>query len=73
MQQFGYIKDRSTVLQLLNVMDSWTKALDRGESIDVVYLDFMKAFNTVLHKRLLGKLKSCHRVLHTKMDPGVLV
>ena len=54
-QQFGFIKGRSTVLQLLNVIDSWTKALDRGESIDVVYLDFMKAFDTVPHK---GKLKS---------------
>ena len=39
-QQFGFIKG-TTVLQMLNVMDSWTKALDRGESIDVVYLEFM--------------------------------
>ena len=58
MQQFGFIKGRSTVLQLLNVMDSWTKALDGGESIDEVYLDFMKAFDTVPHKRLISKLKS---------------
>ena len=57
-QQFGFIKGRSTVLQLFNVIDSWTKALDRGESVDVVYLDFMKAFDTVPHKRLIGKLKS---------------
>ena len=46
------------VVLLLNVIDSWTKALDNGESIDVVYLDFMKAFDTVPHKRLIGKLKS---------------
>ena len=57
-QQFGFIKGCSTVLQLLNVTESWTKALDRGESIGVVYLDFMKAFNTVPLKRLIGKLKS---------------
>ena len=57
-QQFGFIKGRSTVLQLLNVMDSWTKALDNGESIDVVYLDFMKAFDTIPHKRLISKRKS---------------
>ena len=54
-QQFGFIKVRSTVLQLLNVIDSWTKALNRG---DVVYLDFMKTFDTAPHKRLIGKLKS---------------
>ena len=73
-QQFGFIKGRSTVLQLLNVIESWTKALDREESIDVVYLDFMKAFDTAPHKRLIGKLKSYGiEVLHTKMDPGILV
>ena len=44
---------RSTVFQILNV-----KALDRRESIDVVYLDFVKAFDTVPHKRLIGKPKS---------------
>ena len=57
-QQFVFIKGCFTVVKNLNVMDSWTKALDRGESIDVVYLDFMKAFNTIPHKRLIGKLKS---------------
>ena len=55
-QQFGFIKGRSTVLQLLNVMDSWTKAIDNGFSIDSIYLDFMKAFDTVPRKRLIYKL-----------------
>ena len=51
-QQFGFIKGPSTVLQLLNVMNSWTKALDREESIDVIYIDFIKAFETVInHKK----------------------
>ena len=49
-QQFRRIKGRSMVLQLLNVIDSWTKASDRGKSIDIVYLDFMKAFDAVPHK-----------------------
>ena len=40
-------------------MESWTKALNRGKSIDVVYLDFMKVFNTVPHKRLICKFKLC--------------
>ena len=56
-QQFGFIKGRSTVLQLLNVMNSWTMALDNGFSIDSIYLDFMKAFDTVPHKRLIYKLR----------------
>ena len=39
-QQYGFVKGRSTVLQLLNVMDVWTNAIDKGDSIDNVYIDF---------------------------------
>ena len=57
-QQYGFIKGRSTSLQLMNVIDMWTKALDKRFSIDIVYLDFRKAFDTVPHKRLLHKLEA---------------
>ena len=57
-KQFGFIKGRSTVLQLLNVLDSWTETLENGGCIDVVYCDFMKAFDKVPHRRLIGKLQS---------------
>ncbi|CAC5404423.1 unnamed protein product [Mytilus coruscus] len=56
--QFGFLSGRSTTLQLLHVLEKWTKILDNGGSIDTVYLDFMKAFDTVHHKRLIGKLES---------------
>ena len=35
-----------------------TKWLDDGSPVDVVYLDFQKAFNKVPHQRLLLKLKA---------------
>ena len=44
-KQFGFIKGRSTVLQLLK--DSWTETLENGGCIDVVYCDFMKVFDKV--------------------------
>ena len=37
-------------------MDKWTEILDKGGCVDVVYCDFMKAFNKVPHIRLLHKL-----------------
>ena len=43
-KQFGFISERSSVLQLLAVIESWTKVLDEGKSIDVVYCNHMKAF-----------------------------
>jgi hypothetical protein len=57
-KQFGFLAGRSTTLQLLKVMDEWTDILDRGDFVDVIYLDFMKAFDTVPHKRLINKCLS---------------
>lgn len=56
-KQFGFIEGRSTSLQLLVTLEEWTKILDEGGSVGAVYMDFMKAFDTVPHKRLLGKLE----------------
>ena len=56
-KQFGFISGRSTVLQLLKVLDRWTEILDEGGCIDVAYCDFMKAFDKVSHRRLLHKLQ----------------
>lgn len=55
-KQFGFISGRSTVLQLIKVLDKWTTAIDEGHAVDVVYCDFMKAFDRVPHRRLLEKI-----------------
>ena len=46
-------------MQLLKAIDEWTEILDRGGRLGVVYMDFMKAFDTVPHRRLLLKLEHC--------------
>jgi len=50
--QFGFLKGRSTVLQLLHYggMDS---ALENGGQINTIYTDFEKAFDKVPHHLLL--------------------
>ena len=53
--QFGFIPGRSCSTQLLQYL---THHLDNGYSINVIYLDFQKAFDTVPHQRLLQKLTS---------------
>ena len=55
-QQYGFVSGRSTLLQLLRVLDKWTESLDTGKEVDVVFLDFQKAFDSVPHNRLLDKL-----------------
>ena len=47
--QYGFIKGRSTALQLLKILDDWTNNLDQGKQIDVIYTDFEKAFDKVPH------------------------
>ena len=54
-KQFGFITGRSTVLQLLHVLNIWSEILDPGGNLDVIYCDFMKAFDKVPHKRLIYK------------------
>lgn len=56
--QHGFRRGRSCATQLLEVTEDFTSVLDQGNSIDCIYLDFRKAFDSVPHKRLLLKLKS---------------
>ena len=56
--QLGFIPGSSCTSQLLQSLDDVTSAVDQGQLIDVVYLDFKKAFNSVPHVRLLGKLSA---------------
>ena len=56
-RQFSFLPGRSTVLQLLNILDKWTEALDNGAHVDAIYCDFMKAFDTVPHQRFLRALR----------------
>ena len=49
---------RSCVTQLLTALEGWTTSLQNGIPIDVVYLDFSKAFYSVPHRRLLVKLQA---------------
>ena len=57
-KQFGFLSGRSTVLQLLIVLDIWTEILENRGGIDVVYCDFKKAFDKVPHQQLLKKVEA---------------
>ena len=55
-QQHGFIPGRSITTNLLTCLRDWTYALDKGTPIDVIYLDFSKAFDKVPTRRLCYKL-----------------
>ena len=54
--QHGFLAKRSTCTNLLDSTQDWILALkDRG-NIDVAFIDFAKAFDSVSHPKLLHKL-----------------
>lgn len=55
-KKLGFISSRSTVLQLINVTDKWTEALDQGSDIDEIYTN--KAYVRVSHRRSIEKIIS---------------
>ena len=54
--QFGFQKGKSTYMALILLIDKITEALDKGDCVVGIYLDFSKAFDTVNHDILLQKL-----------------
>lgn len=45
-------------MQLLSLTEDILKVADNRKQVDLVFLDFRKAFDKVPHKRLLNKLSS---------------
>ena len=56
--QHGFCEHRSCVTQLLHVVEDLPDVFDNGDPYDIFYLDFIKAFDQVSHKRLAVKLES---------------
>ena len=56
--QHGFLKARSCLTNMLCFLEDVTKWVDEGSPVDIIYLDFKKAFDKVSHQRLLLKLKA---------------
>lgn len=54
--QSGFVPGDSTVNQLLDIYNTFCKALDEGKEVRAIFCDVSKAFDRVWHKGLLYKL-----------------
>ena len=56
--QSGFVPGDSTVNQLIDIYNTFSKAVDDGLEVKAIFCDISKAFDQVWHKGLLLKLQS---------------
>ena len=56
--QHGFVKNISCLTNLLEFLEYVCNYIDKGLPVDIIYLDFRKAFDKVPHKRLMVKVKA---------------
>lgn len=56
-KQHGFRRGLSTTTQLVEVVHNFAEVLNRRGQVDVIFLDFQKAFDKVNHRKLLTKLQ----------------
>ena len=57
-RQHGFVWGRSCLTNLIEFFEEVTKKIDEAKAVDVVYMDFSKAFDKIPHGRHIQKLKS---------------
>ena len=56
--QHGFLTKKSTGTNLLSCLHDWQLSLKNKKLIDIVYLDFKKAFDSLVHSKIITKLSA---------------
>ena len=56
--QHGFLTRRSTGTNLLSCFHDWHLSIKSKRVIDIIYIDFHKAFDSLVHNKILAKLNS---------------
>ena len=56
--QHGSVAGRSTVTQLIDQQNTILNLLEQGDNMEIIYLDFAKAYDKIDHLIMLNKLNN---------------
>ena len=56
--QHGFVPSKACVTNLRETFDIITDAINKGQNVDLILLDFAKTFDKVSHAKLLQKLEA---------------
>ena len=57
--QHVFVKNKSCQTNLISFFDRVTSPMDKGNAVDIIFLDFSKAFGKVPHDILISKVNRC--------------
>ena len=66
-KQHGFLARKSTGTNLLSCFQDWQLSIKSRKLIDIIYIDFQKAFDSLVHSKILTKLNSygiCYELLY---------
>ena len=55
--QHGFLRKKGTISCMHECLDSWIDSFERGYSIDILYIDIAKAFDSISHVKLIARLQ----------------
>ena len=56
--QHGFLAKKSTGSNLLNCFQDWQISIKNKKLLDIIYLDFQKAFDSLVHNKIIAKLSA---------------
>lgn len=65
-RQHGFRPNASVLTNMIDCENTWTSALSKKHIVDIIYIDFEKAFDTVCHKLLI------HKCSHYGLPPSLV-
>ena len=54
----GFLTKKFTGTNLLSCLHDWQLSLKNKKIIDIIYLDFKKAFDSLVHSKIITKLSA---------------